>query len=162
GWAALNWRDARTGLLLAVGPLAAPLAALPLLPLAAQLARGRGRRGVQVAAAVLLAAVVAGVRGVPLPFDRSLAPLGLGIAGSTRPTAVTVVLWHQLAAHPVIAIEALVLGAAAIALPSVRGRGPWGAVLFGGALLAATATIAPGAAVLPLIGAAWVTAAALA
>src|SRR5438105_5013477 len=77
GWAALNWRDARTGLLLAVGPLAAPLAALPLLPLAAQLARGRGRRGVQVAAAVLLAAVVAGVRGVPLPFDRSLAPLGL-------------------------------------------------------------------------------------
>ena len=28
GWAALSWRDARAGLLLAVGPLLAPIAAL--------------------------------------------------------------------------------------------------------------------------------------
>jgi Protein kinase domain len=162
GWTALNWRDARTGLLLAAGPLAAPLAALPLLPLAAQLVRGQARRGVQVSAAVLVAAVVAGLRRVPLPFDGSTPPLGLGLAGSTRPSAVAAALWHQLAAHPVIGVEAVVLGAAAIALPYVRGRGPWPAAFFGGGFLAATALVAPAASVLPLIAAAWVTAAALA
>ncbi|HET7128677.1 MAG TPA: serine/threonine-protein kinase [Gaiellaceae bacterium] len=161
-WAALNWRDARTGLLLTAGPLASPLAALPLLPLVAQAARGRARRALQVAAAVILAAVVAGIRRVPLPFDGSTPPLGLGLAGSSRPTAVADALWAQLVAHPEITAEALVLAAAAAALPFARGRGPWPAVLFAGALLALTATIAPAAALLPLIAAAWLTAAVLA
>jgi hypothetical protein len=114
-----------------------------------------------VAAAVLLAAVVAGIRRVPLPFDGSTPPLGLGLAGSTRPTAVAHALWHQLVAHPEITAEALVLAAAAAALPYARGRGPWPAVLFAGALLSLTATIAPAAALLPLVAAAWLTAAAL-
>jgi hypothetical protein len=161
GWAALNWRDARAGLLLTAGPLVAPLAALPLLPLAAQVARGRARRGLQVLAAVLLAAVVAGLRRAPLPFDGSTPPLGLGIAGSAHPGAVAETLWRQLAHHPEIAAEAVVLAAAAVLLPLARGRGPWRAAIFAGALLAATATIAPSAAILPLIAAAWVTAAAL-
>ena len=51
-WAALNWRDARTGLLLAAGPLASPLAALALLPVVAQVGTRRARRALQVAAAV--------------------------------------------------------------------------------------------------------------
>jgi hypothetical protein len=161
GWAALNWRDARAGLLLTAGPLVAPLAALPLLPLAAQVAHGRVRRGAQVAAAVLLAAVVAGLRRVPLPFDGSTPPLGLGIAGSAHPGAVAEALWGQLLDHPQIAAEAVVLAAAAVLLPLARGRGPWRAVIFAGTLLAATATIAPAAALLPLVAAAWVTAAAL-
>jgi eukaryotic-like serine/threonine-protein kinase len=161
-WAALNWRDARAGLLLTAGPLVSPLAALALLPLAAQAARGRARRALQVAAAVLLAAVVAGIRRVPLPFDGSTPPLGLGLAGSSRPTAVADALWGQLVAHPEITAEALVLAAAAAVLPFARGRGPWPAVLFAGALLTLTATIAPAAALLPLIAAAWVTAAILA
>ena len=161
GWVALNWRDARSGLLLAAGPLVAPLAALPLLPLAAQVAHGRIRRGAQVAAAVLLAAVVAGLRRVPLPFDGSSPPLGLGIAGSVHPTAVAGTLGRQLLDHPQIAGEALVLAAAAVLLPLARGRGPWRAAIFAGTLLAATATIAPAAALLPLVAAAWVTAAAL-
>jgi hypothetical protein len=161
-WAALNWKDARTGLLLAAGPLASPLAALPLLPIIAQAAHGRARRALQVAAAVLLAAVVAGIRRVPLPFDGSTPPLGLGLAGSARPTAVAHVLWSQLVAHPEITAEALVLAVAAAALPYARGRGPWPAVLFAGALLSLTATIAPAAALLPLIAAAWLTAAILA
>jgi serine/threonine-protein kinase len=162
GWAALNWRDARTGLLLAAGPLLAPVAGLALLPLAAQVARGRARRAAQVLVAVLVAAVVAGLRRVPLPFDGSTPPLGLGVAGSQRPTAVAHALWTQLAAHPTLLAEAIVLALAAAVLPYARGRGPWPAVLFGGALLAATATIAPAAAVLPLIAAAWLTAGALA
>ena len=62
GWTALNWQDARAGLLLAVGPLLAPIAALTLIPVVAQVARGRVRRAAQAAAAVLLAALVAGLR----------------------------------------------------------------------------------------------------
>src|SRR4051812_38248251 len=96
GWAGLTWKDARVGLLLTVGPLLAPFAALGLVPLAAQLARGRARRALQAFAAVLLAAIVAGLRKVPLPFDGSAPPLGLGVAGSSRPAAVAQALWAQL------------------------------------------------------------------
>jgi hypothetical protein len=162
GWIALTWKDARAGLLLAAGPLLAPLAALAFVPLAAQLVRGRTRRAVQAFAAVLLAGVVAGLRRVPLPFDGSAPPLGLGLAGSTRPSAVAHAFWNQLALHPVLVAEALVIALAAAALPSARGRGPWVAAAFGAALLAATALAAPAAAVLPLIAAAWLTAGTLA
>jgi Protein kinase domain len=161
-WAALTWRDARSSLLLTVGPLLAPLAALALLPLAVQGAHGRWRRALQAAAAVLLAAIVAGLRRAALPFDGSSPPLGLGIAGSTSPTAVASSLMAELGRHPELLGEAAVLGVAAAALPLVRGRGPWPAAFYGAALLAATALIAPSAAVLPLIAAAWISAAALA
>jgi len=162
GWLALSWRDARTGLLLAVGPLLAPLAGLGLVPLAAQAARGGARKAVQAGAAVLLAAVAAGLSGAPLPFAAGAPPLGLGIAGSRRPTAVAHELWRQLAAHPVLLGEAVILAVAALALPYARRRGPWAAAAFGAALLAATALTAPAAAALPLVAAGWVTAAALA
>jgi hypothetical protein len=126
------------------------------------MARGRARRAAQAFAAVLLAALVAGLRKAPLPLDGSTPPLGLGITGSTRPTAVAHALWAQLAAHPVLLGEALVLAAAAALLPYARNRGPWPAALFGAALLAGTALTAPAAAVLPLIAAAWLTAGTLA
>jgi len=160
-WAALSWRDARAGLLLAVGPLLAPLAALTLIPVAAQLARGRARRAAQAAAAVLLAAVVAGLRRAPLPFDGSTPPLGMGITGSAKPGAVARALATQLTAHPALVAEAMVLAVAAAALPYVRRRGPWPAVTFGAALLAGTALAAPAGAVLPFIAVAWLTTAAL-
>ena len=143
-WFALSWRDARAGLLLAIGPLLAPLAALALLPLAAQFAHGRARRAAQAGCALLLAALIAGLRRSSLPFDGSAPPLGLGIAGSGRPGAVAHALWAQLAAHPALIAEALVLGAAAALLPRARRRGPWPAAIFGAALLAATALLAPG------------------
>jgi hypothetical protein len=162
GWVALTWKDARAGLLLAAGPLLAPVTALAFLPLAAQLARGRARRALQAFAAVLLAALIAGLRKAPLPFDGSAPPLGLGVAGSTRPSAVAQAFWSQLAAHPVLLGEALVLAAAAALLPYARNRGPWPAAVFGAALLAGTALTAPSAAVLPLIAAAWLTAGTLA
>ena len=109
-WIALSWRDAQAGLLLALGPLLAPLAALALLPLAAQAARGRTRRrAAQVVAAVLLAALVAGLRKVPLPFDGATPPLGLGITGSTHPTAVASALWAAARQHPTLVVEALLL-----------------------------------------------------
>jgi hypothetical protein len=161
-WVGLTWKDPRAGLLLAAGPLLAPIAALGFLPLAAQVARGRARRAVQAFAGVLLAALIAGLRKAPLPFDGSAPPLGLGVAGSTRPSAVAHALWSQLAAHPVLLGEALVLAAAAALLPYARNRGPWPAAAFGAALLAGTALTAPAAAVLPLIAAAWLTAGTLA
>jgi hypothetical protein len=161
-WAVLTWKDARAGLLLAAGPLLAPVAALAFVPLAAQLARGRARRAATAGAAVLLAAVVAGIRRAPLPFDGSVPPLGLGVTGSTRPAAVANAITGQLGGHPVLIIEAAVLAAAAGLLPHVRRRGPWPAAAFGAAFLAATALAAPAAAVLPLVVAAWATAAALA
>ena len=162
GWTILNWRDARTGLLPAIGPLLAPLAALTLIPVAAQLARGRARRALLAATAILLAAVVAGLRRAPLPFDGSTPPLGVGITGSDRPSAVAHALTAQLGAHPALVAEALVLAVAAAALPHVRRQGPWAAAGFAALLLAATALLAPSAAVLPFVIGAWLTGAALA
>jgi hypothetical protein len=161
-WMALTWRDARAGLLFAAGPLLSPLAALTLVPLASQLAKGKVRRAAQAGAAVLVAAVVAGLRRAPLPFDGSTPPLGLGVDGSRRPGAVADSLLTQLGAHPALVAEAIVLALAAAALPHVRRRGPWPAVWFGATLLAATALLAPSAAVLPFVVVAWVTAGALA
>ncbi len=161
-WLALSWRDARAGLLLALGPLLAPLAALAVLPLATQFARGRARRAAQAGCAVLLAALVAGLRRVSLPFDGSVPPLGLGITGSARPSAVAHALGAQLTAHPILICEAIVLAAAAALLPMARRRGPWPAAFFGAALLAGTALLAPAAAVLPLVAASWLTATVLA
>ena len=64
------WREPERGLLFSLGALLAPIAGLGLFPLAALAVRvSRVRRAVQAAAAVLVAAVVAGIRGAPLPFD---------------------------------------------------------------------------------------------
>ena len=105
--------------------------------------------------------IVAGLRHEQLPFDGAAAPLGLGITGSNRPTAVAFALWRALAEHPVVLAEAGALAAAAVVLPQLRGRGLWAAAGGGAALLAATALGRPGSGV-PATGlAAWVTAAAL-
>ncbi len=161
-WLVLSWNDARAGLLALAGPLLAPVAGLGLVPLVVQAARGRVRRAVQAAAAVLLAAVVAGLEHDRLPFDGSPPPLGLGIAGSARPGAVAYALGRSLAAHPAVVGEAVVFAAAAALLAHVRRRGPWHAVAFAAAFLVASAGVAPNAAIAPLVVGAWLTAAALA
>jgi len=161
-WIAVTWTDPRGNAVLVAGPLLGPIAGLALIPLLAQLARGPVRRGLQAAAAVLLAVVVAGFRHERLPFDGTLPPLGLGITGSGRPTAVAYALWRALAEHPVVLTELGALTAAAVALPYLRGRGPWAAAAGGSALLAATALLAPAASLGPLIAAAWLTAAGIA
>jgi len=162
GWLLLCWNDARTGLLALAGPLLAPVAGLGLVPLVVQASRGRLRRAAQAGAAVLIAAVVAGLQHERLPFDDSPAPLGLGIAGSARPGAVAYALWQTLDAHRAVLGEAIVFAVAAAALAHVRRRGPWRAAAFGAGFLVATAALAPHAPVAPLVVAAWLTAAALA
>jgi hypothetical protein len=162
GWLALSWRAPREGLFLALGPLLAPVLALGLLPLAAQSVRSHPRRAMQVGAAVLLAAVVAGFRHAPLPFTGTAPPRGLGITGSEDPFAVAVALWHALLAHPVLLVEALALAAAAAVLPFARERGLWAIAGLGAGLIAVTLLPAPTVAAAPLVLAAWATCSVLA
>ena len=156
-WLALSWRSPREGLFLACGPLLAPISALGLLPLAAQGVRSLPRRALQVGGAVLLAALVAGLRHTPLPFTSAEAPKGLGIAGSEDPFAVAVALWRALTARPWLLLEALALATAAIALPFARERGLWGIAALGAGLIAVTLLPAPSVAAVPLVLAAWST-----
>jgi eukaryotic-like serine/threonine-protein kinase len=156
-WLALSWRAPREGLFLALGPLLAPLAALGLLPLAALAVRNRARRACQVAGAVLLAAIVAGLRHASLPFTGTPPPKGLGITGSEDPFAVAVALWRTLLAHPALGAEALALAAAAVALPYARERGVWAIAGLGAGLIAVTLLPAPSVAAAPLVVTAWVT-----
>ncbi len=156
-WLALSWRAPREGLFLALGPLLALVLALGLLPLAAQAVRSRPRRAIQVGAAVLLAAIVAGFRHAPLPFTGAAPPKGLGITGSDDPLAVAVALWHGLLAHPVFLLEALALAVAAVLLPLARERGLWAIAGLGAGLIAVTLLPAPTVAAAPFVLAAWAT-----
>jgi Protein kinase domain len=156
-WLALSWRAPRQGLFLALGPLLAPVLALGLLPLASQAIRSHSRRALQVVAAVVLAAIVAGLRHTALPFTGSPPPKGLGIAGSEDPLAVATALLRALEAHPTLLLEAAVLAAAAIAVPFARERGIWPIAGLGGALMAFALLPAPTVAAVPLVLAAWAT-----
>jgi hypothetical protein len=158
---AVSWREAGSGLLLVLGPLLAPIAALGLLPLAALTVRSPVRRGVQVGAAVLAAGLVAGIRGTALPFDGSAAP-GLGVAASGDPLTVAAALWHALTASPALAVETLVLAAAAVLLPFARARGLWPIALLGAGSLAAALLAVPSVAAAPLVLAVWATCVAVA
>jgi hypothetical protein len=159
GWIVLCWREPRGGLLFALGPALAPLAALGLVPLAAAGLRAGPRRAAQAAVAVLVAAVVAGVRGVGLPFTGAVPPLGLGVAGSTDPFDVAGSLARAAGAHPALLIEAAAFAVVALALPYAQARGRWGAAALGAGMLVVTLLAVPAAAAAPLVVAAWLTAA---
>jgi hypothetical protein len=160
-WLVLSWREPRGALLFVLGPALAPLAALGLIPLATAGIRSAPRRAAQAAAAVLAAGIVAGIRGAPLPFSDARPLLGIGVAGSSGPADVAGSLLRAAAAHPALLIEAAIFAAAAAVLPYAQARGRWGAAGLGGALLAATVLAAPSAQALPLVAAAWLTAAAI-
>ena len=128
-----------------------------LLPLAAQGIRSAWRRALQVAAAVLLAAIVAGLRHASLPFTAAAPPKGLGITGSQDPLAVAVALWRAAADRPVLLLEALLLAAAAVAIPYAVKRGPWGLAVLGGGVIALTLLPAPAVAAAPIVVAVWAT-----
>jgi len=158
GWLALCWREPRTGLLFALGPLLAPLAALGLLPLAASSVRSIPRRAAQVAVAVVLAALAAGLRHGGLPFTGAPPPLGVGVASARDPFDVAGSLVRAAGAQPALLLEAVSLAAVAAALPFARRFGLWGAAGLGAGMLVLTLLTAPAAAALPLVLAAWVTA----
>jgi len=155
------WRESEHGLLVALGPLLAPISGLGLLPLAGLAVRAPVRRGVLAAGAVLAAGVVAGIRGTPLPFDASAAP-DLHIAASGDPFAVAGALWHALLDRPALAVETAVLAAVAVLLPYARSRGLWAVAVLGAAFLAAALLAVPAVAAAPLAVAVWATCVAVA
>jgi hypothetical protein len=73
-----------------------------------------------------------------------------------------VALVHALQSHPALLLEAVVLAAAAVALPFVRRRGLWWIAGFGAALITIALLPAPAVAAAPLVACAWVTCTALA
>jgi eukaryotic-like serine/threonine-protein kinase len=156
-WTCLFLGEPRRGLVPALGPLLAPLSALGLLPLAAVTIRSPVRRAASAGAGVLLAAIVAGVRGAQLPFAGEHPGRDLGIVGSEEPGAVATALWHALAAQPALGVEAVALAAGAAALPFARARGPWGIAVFGAALLSATLLLVPTVPATALVVAVWAT-----
>jgi hypothetical protein len=159
-WFLFHLRKPSAGLAFAAGPLLAPLGLLALLPLLFQPVRGNVRRAIQAAAAVLVAAIVAGIRGAALPFTGA-APPSLGLDATESPFVAARALLHALSSQPALGLEALILTAAAVACPFALRRGVWGIAGFGAALLAATLLAAPDASALPLVAAAWLTCAVL-
>jgi serine/threonine-protein kinase len=158
---ALAWREPQSGLLVVAGPLLALTSALGLLPLIVLRMRSAVRRAANVAAAVLAAGVVAGIRGAPLPFDGETPPHDLGIAGSRSLADTGSVLWHAVASRPALAIETIVLAVAAVLLPFARARGPWYVAAFGAAMLPALLLPVPDVAAIPLVVCVWAICAAV-
>jgi hypothetical protein len=161
-WLVLCWNEAQWGLLFALGPALAPIAALGLVPLAASTVRTGARRAAQAGAAVIAAALVAGLRHGALPIVGGRAPLGLGVSGAGDPLDVVGTLGRALAAQPALLGEAGAFAAIALLMPFALARGRWGAAGLGAGMLVATVLAIPAAQAVPLTVAAWLTAAALA
>jgi hypothetical protein len=129
--------------------------ALGLMPLAASPARSTLRRAALAALGVLAAALVAALRGVPLPLTGDPPPGRLDLAGAEQPLAVARALGDVLTAHPGLVVAAATLAAAAALLPYARERGPWWIAGLGAGLLASTLLAAPAVAALPVVAATW-------
>ena len=135
---AVTWREPRSTLLFALGPLLAPLSAVALLPVATARIASGGRRALVTALGVLTAAVVAGVDHGTLPLVGGAAPHGAGLRGATGPLGVAGSLAHTAAAHPALLFETALLTAVAVVLPSFAGKGlRWSIGLGAGMLVAA-------------------------
>jgi hypothetical protein len=161
-WLVLSWTEPRSALLFVLGPLLAPAFALGLVPLATgSLVRAPARRAAQAAVAVVAAAIAAGIRHARLPLVGGSAPHALGVAGARDPFDVAGLLARAAAAHETLLLEAAAFAVVAIALPYARRHGLWGAAGLGAGMLVLTLVVVPGAAALPLVAAAWITAGAV-
>ena len=156
-WLALSWRDARWGLAFLAGPVLAAVGLLALMPLVTVGMASAARRAAHTVAAVAVAAVVAGLRGVALPFGQGIAP-PLDLEGVESAATAARVLIDAVPAG--LALEAFALAAAAVALPYART--PWRLAGLGAAMLGATLLIVPAAPALPVVLAVWLTVAGLA
>ena len=86
----------------------------------------------------------------------------MGIAGARDPLDVAGSIARAAGGHPDLLVEAAVLAGIAVALPYARGRGRWGAAILGASMLVLTLVPVPAATALPLVAAAWITAAVVA
>jgi hypothetical protein len=158
GWFALFWARPRGALLFLAGPLLAPIGALGLLPLVSFPAGGPARRAAQTTAAILAAAVVAGIGGHALPLIGGGHVPASAVGGIAGPLAAASALWGGLGNSHAFLLETVALAVAAASVGACRRRGPWGAAVFGALLTTLTLLAAPGAPALPLVAAAWATA----
>jgi hypothetical protein len=152
GWLALSWRDARWGLAFLAGPVLAAVGLLALVPLVLAGIGSGVRRAAHTLAAVAVATVVAGLRGIELPFGQGLAP-PLDLEGVESAVTAARVLVDAVPAG--LALAALALAAVAVALPYART--PWRIAGLGAGLLAAMLLLAPAGPALPVVLAAWLT-----
>jgi hypothetical protein len=125
---------------------------LALFPLVTTGIASATRRVAQTLAAVTVAAVVAGLRGVPLPFGQGIAP-PLDLEGVDSAVTAARVLIDAVPAG--LTLEALALAAVAVALPYART--PWRSAGLGAAMLAATVLTTAAAPALPVVLAVWLT-----
>ena len=160
-WVAVFWTRPQAALLFVVGPLLALLGALGMLPLALLPAGGPARRAAQVLAAMLAATVAARLTGHGLPVVGEPAP-DLTLAGVNGPLGAASTLWSGLIRAHGLLPETLALAAAAAAAGAFRRWGPWGAAGFGALLSTLTLIADPTASAIPLVAAAWASAALLA
>jgi hypothetical protein len=160
-WLAFNRRAPLTTQLPLLGPIAAALGALYLLPLLFLPIRSGARRALTAFAAFTLALVATGMSNGRFPLTGAKAPLGLGIEGSTSLTSVGGALTRALVDRPALLGQGLLLALAAALLPSVRKKGRWGSVAFGASLIALALLPFPSVAALPVIAGVWITTLAL-
>jgi hypothetical protein len=159
GWLVVMWRDPRNGLLFALGPLLASVAALGLLPLVALRVRAVPRRALTVALGVSTAALAAGIRHRALPLVGGEAPHALGIAAARDPFGVAGSLLRAATGHASLLVEAGALALVAVAFPYARARGRWGAAALGAGMIVLTVAVVPTAAAVPLVVSSWAIAA---
>jgi hypothetical protein len=157
-WLAFNRRDPLTMHLPLLGPVAATLGALFLLPLVLSPIRGGSRRALAGFGAFSLALITAGMGIGRFPLTGAAAPLGLGIEGSVNVVGVSGALIRALTDRPALLGLALLLAAGAALLPLARQKGRWGAVVFGASLIVIALVPFPSVAVAPVVVGAWITA----
>jgi eukaryotic-like serine/threonine-protein kinase len=137
GWLALNWRDARHGLLFVTGPVLATVGLLPLVPLVLLRAQGTVRRAAQGALAVLSAALLAGVGGDALPVGGGHAG-AMGIGPLTSVSDAALAISNALFGNTLVAVAAICVAVASAALPWAHRQSPYGVAAMGFALTAAS------------------------
>jgi hypothetical protein len=160
-WLVCFWREPEATFAPALGPLLAALGLVVLVPLALQLLRSPARRAAGTLLAVLLAGLVAGVDGRPLPLSHAHPP-ALAITAGTPPLGVAAALADAVRGQwPLLGI-ALLLTLVALAIPAARERGRWGIAMLAGGIVTGGLLPFPAVAALPLVGGAWLIAVALA
>jgi len=160
-WLALCWRDARAGLLFAVGPLLAPVGLLALVPLVVQPASGVVRRAALAGVAVLSAALVAGVSGEELPLTGEPAP-SLGISPLDSVREIASALAQALLLEPWLLAGAVAATLAAAILPAARRRWRYGVLVVGTGLVVGSVAAGASIAAIPIAALVWAVAGALA
>ncbi|MDX6481785.1 MAG: eukaryotic-like serine/threonine-protein kinase [Gaiellaceae bacterium] len=148
---AVMWREPRSALLIALGPLLAVLSAVALLPLATMRIGSGARRVLITVLGVVTAAIVAGIDRGTLPLVGGTAPHNVGLHRATGVLGAAGSLAHAAAAHPALLIESAILAAVAFALPYVFVRSLRWSIALGVAMIAATILALPAAATFSIV-----------